>query len=314
LYVRSNLETPTANTPNSINASTPLPESATAPDNVAPPNTATPVPVIPDTDTLKRKAKELAAYADLVCVPSSEHAQPRAGENNDVPMHDNDDAPAVLQPNEEPVAKPPFDEKKCADATYDSDMADLAVNNRASDPRSLTVDMAITVTSTNPLRIKGTTNLPEGTELGGFLVGQPPECTPHTPRCGNVFNFTTVKDGSFTAVAEMGGVQTAATYTIEFGTSGTPTGGSGVSAALGERGEHLRGPYVVTLGPGGKYISVDFEQPRALSDFEKLVGYIINYTQRVEFTADGGVHRVACPGYSFEDTLHGKAAGVGCGE
>jgi hypothetical protein len=167
--------------------------------------------------------------------------------------------------------------------------------------------MAIDIISTNPFTIRGTTNLPDGTEVGGELSGQPPDCT---PVCGLQFNFTTVKNGSFTA--SVGGPLKAALYTVTFGTAGTPSGGKRVSAVLGESGEHLRGPYVATVEPGGIYVPAKLEELRPLTDYERIFGYVIEYTQRIRIDADGTTRRVACPGYTFEDTRHGKASGVGC--
>jgi uncharacterized protein YecT (DUF1311 family) len=159
------------------------------------------------------------------------------------------------------------------------DLAALAARNRADDPESITVDMSVTATPTNPPVIMGTTNLPEGTVLGIVLRGDLPACV---PRCG-FQGFTTVQNGRFTIGSELFGDEAllADSYTVEVVTVGAFKQSQNVQSVIGKSGEHLYGSYVVTLDAGAKYVPVRLPRKASPAAGENPFGLMIRYTQKI---------------------------------
>jgi hypothetical protein len=145
---------------------------------------------------------------------------------------------------------------------------------RGADPNSLTIDMSVSATATNPPVIMGMTNLPEGTVLNVHLLGDPPACV---PRCGQEYNAATVHDGRFVTTIKGTEPLLAASYTIEITTPMAGFEPPNVQAVIGKSGEHLRGPYVVTLGSDGKYVPLSSAQ----NSVQSITGFMIRYTKRV---------------------------------
>src|SRR5262249_47788942 len=116
-----------------------------------------------------------------------------------------------------------------------------AARRPASQPQastaSINIEMSVAATPTNPPTITGTTNLPNGSLLMVSLLADRP-CAPNCYAQAK----TTVQNGRFTvpfSIIMMG------PYTIDVLTpSLQPTS---VQAVIGRSGEHLGGPYVVTL-------------------------------------------------------------------
>lgn len=182
-------------------------------------------------------------------------------------------------------------EQKRAIANYANVFAMLAARNREADPNSITVDMSVTVTSTNPPKILGTTNLPDGTALSVLLKGEMLACL---PRCGFFARDAIVVNSRFTT--EIIGVEKLipASYTIDIATPSARSMPQSVQSVLGKAGEHLYGPYVVTLEEGGKYVPAKLPRNRIPTDSEIFPGFMIHYTQKIAVLPDGEAFVTGC--------------------
>lgn len=149
-----------------------------------------------------------------------------------------------------------------------------------AEPSAIVVEMSVAVTTTNPPVITGSTNLPDGTKLMVHLLGDPPACV---PRCGIEYESATVQSGRFTTSLKGSLPLISGSYTIDIVMAGVQP--KAVQSVIGKFGEHLRGPYVVTL-EGGKYVAVRFPRSTAQLDDEKLFGLSIRYTQKIQVRAD----------------------------
>jgi hypothetical protein len=123
----------------------------------------------------------------------------------------------------------------------------------------------------------GSTNLPDGTKLGVILRGDPPACV---PRCGLEYESATVQSGRFTTSLKGSSPLISGSYTIDIVAPMALFQPENVQSVIGKFGEHLRGPYVVTL-EGGKYVPVRFPRNSVPSDNEKHLGLFIHYTQKI---------------------------------
>ena len=152
------------------------------------------------------------------------------------------------------------------------------------EPGTITVEMYVAATPTNPPVITGSASLPDGTILSVYLLGDPPACVPD---CGLQFNSATVESGRFTTTLQGGFTTTlqgphpliSNSYTIDIAMDPSLQSQS-VQSVIGKLGEHLRGPYVVTFGLKGEYVPVEFPRSNP-TDNEKSVGYTIHYTQKI---------------------------------
>jgi len=169
-------------------------------------------------------------------------------------------------------------------AASSANITDEKVLAALVDPNSITVDMSVSVTSANPPVVQGTTNLPDGTTMQVLLKGDMPACF---PRCGFMYNKTTVKNGRFTVGAELTGAEKLIpdSYTIEINVSGEPQPHD-VQSVIGKAGEHLRGPYVFSF-VNEKLQPLKLPWNPAPSSDEYLGGLMIHYTQRIAITAGG---------------------------
>jgi hypothetical protein len=104
-------------------------------------------------------------------------------------------------------------------------------------------------------------------------------------------HFTTVENGHFKISTELTGAQKLIpnSYTIDIVTPMASVQPHNVQSVIGTSGEYLRGPYVVTLEAGGKYVPAKFPRNSAPSDDEKLLGFMIHYTQKISVMSDGKV-------------------------
>lgn len=152
-----------------------------------------------------------------------------------------------------------------------------ATRARAVDPSTLTVEMSFSADSANPPVISGSTNLPDGTQLTMLLTGQLPACA---PRCGWEYDISTVQGGRFTARPKGSTPLMPGSYTIDVATPMASIQPENVRRIIGENGEQLRGPYVVTL-EGGKYVPVTFPRGPRSSEGERFVGLMIRYTEKI---------------------------------
>jgi uncharacterized protein len=152
----------------------------------------------------------------------------------------------------------------------------------AGEPGTITVEMSIAATPTNPPVIMGTTNLPDETILSVHLLGDPPACVPD---CGLEYNAATVQNGRFTTTLKGPHPLISDAYTIDIAVAGSPQSQS-VQSVIGKLGEHLRGPYVVMFGPHGEYVPVEFPRNTPPSDSEQIVGLMIHYTQKIYVAGD----------------------------
>jgi TPR repeat protein len=144
------------------------------------------------------------------------------------------------------------------------------------EPGTITIEMSVAATPTNPPVIMGSTNLPDGTILSVYLLGDPPACVPD---CGLQYNSPTVQSGRFSATLQGPRPLISDSYTIDIAMAASLQSQS-VQSVIGKLGEHLRGPYVTTFGPSGQYLPVTFPRDNP-SDSEKIVGYTIHYTQKI---------------------------------
>lgn len=142
---------------------------------------------------------------------------------------------------------------------------------------TITVEMSVAATPTNPPVIVGSTNLPDGTILTVYLLGDPPACV---PRCGLEYNTATVQNGRFTSSLRGPSPLISDSYTVDIVTPMAHIQPDTVQSVIGKFGERLRGAYVVRL-QGGKYVSVRFPRNAAASDDERLFGLSIRYTQKI---------------------------------
>jgi hypothetical protein len=149
------------------------------------------------------------------------------------------------------------------------------------EPGTITVEMSVAATPTNPPVIMGSTNLPDGAILSVYLLGDPPACVPD---CGLQYNSATVQSGRFTTTLQGAHPLISDSYTIDVAMVASLQSQS-VQSVIGKLGEHLRGPYVVTFGPKGQSVPVEFPRSNP-SDNEKIVGYTIHYTQKIFVAGD----------------------------
>ena len=149
------------------------------------------------------------------------------------------------------------------------------------EPGTITVEMSVAATPTNPPVIMGSTNLPDGAFLSVYLLGDPPACVPD---CGLQYNSATVQTGRFTTTLQGPHQLISDFYTIDVAMDASLQSQS-VQSVIGKLGENLRGPYVVTFGPKGQYVPVEFPRSNP-SDNEKIVGYMIHYTQKIFVAGD----------------------------
>ncbi|MBX9778551.1 MAG: hypothetical protein K2Y71_29615 [Xanthobacteraceae bacterium] len=155
---------------------------------------------------------------------------------------------------------------------------------QAGKPNKIRVEMSVAVSATNPPTITGMTNLPDGTGLRGNLISDQP-CAPNCYAEAQ----TVVQNGRFVVSSEsIRGKIAVGPYTIELITLGAAHQPASVQSVIGPSGEHLDGPYVVTLSKQGY-------APRSAnpSEFEKAMGYQIRYVQKV------GAARVGPPAASW---------------
>ena len=146
----------------------------------------------------------------------------------------------------------------------------------AGEPGTITVEMSVVATPANPPVIMGNTNLPDGTILSMYLLGDPPACVPD---CGLQYTSATVQSGRFTTTLQGPHTLISGSYTIDVSMAASLQSQS-VQSVIGKLGDHLRGPYVVTFGPSGQYLPVEFPRDNS-SNSEKIVGYVIHYTQKI---------------------------------
>ena len=160
-------------------------------------------------------------------------------------------------------------------------------NAIAASSQPFVVEMALDVSSTNPPEITGTTNLPDGTALSVTLIGDMPACYGH---CGFMANAT-VKNGHFAIGAELtrNDKLIPDSYTIHVGTPTASVEPESVQRVIGDSGQNLRGPYVVTMGANGERIPVRFPRNSAPTYYESLAGLMIEYTQGMVVADDGRV-------------------------
>jgi hypothetical protein len=161
-----------------------------------------------------------------------------------------------------------------------------------NDPNSLAVEMSVTATSANPPVITGTTNLPNGTVLSVFMFGEPPACVLWCSIGGarGLGVDAIVENGRFTIGTELTGTEKLLADTYKIDVTMDPHGQSdpAVKSVIGPKGENLRGSYVVALGdePGKTYVPIKFPRTSPPTEGERLLGLMINYTQRVFVASD----------------------------
>jgi hypothetical protein len=156
-------------------------------------------------------------------------------------------------------------------------------NSSSGRPKLLAVEMTVSATPTNPPVITGVTNLPDGTRLSAWMVGDPPACVPN---CGFFLPDATVNNKGFTIeLKSRYGKLISGTYTLDILMYAIHQPQS-VKSLLGPLGENLRGPYVVTSEGGGKYAPAIFPSNPNPSEGEQYMGRLIHYRPRIFVASD----------------------------
>lgn len=174
---------------------------------------------------------------------------------------------------------------------------------------SFIVDMNVTVTSSNPPLISGTSNLPNGTRLIVDMIGDPPSCA---PRCGFGFRFASVNNGRFTIGLDLTGPAPLVpdSYTINIDMMASVQDPNAQSI-MGQKGENLRGPFVFTHEDGGVYVPAKLPRNPNPSESEKVFGRMIHVTQRISITPDGRAFTIpSAPGSGSAIEKNRKASDI----
>jgi hypothetical protein len=138
---------------------------------------------------------------------------------------------------------------------------------------SLSVEMSAEITSDNPPLIKGSTNLPDGTELIVHLLDDPPRCD---LECGLEYKNVTVENGRFSAFPKDQSVLNPGVHTIDIVTPFADRQPPQVQAIIGSKGQNLRGPLIEVFDPDShQYV------PAASDPDGKLFGFSVHYTKTI---------------------------------